>query len=91
MYSLSDCETIYREIKENRTDVQYDIFRDFMVAKFPETAGIFKKFDTPAICEFVNKTRYDIYDDMSNVFEKGAECREYYFVLNGKFVFNPPR
>jgi hypothetical protein len=84
MYTLSDFKQIYNKIKEKQPDIQYDIFSEFMISKFSETAGIFKKFDVPAIVEFVNKTRYGIHEDEQTVFEKGSECSYYIFILNGK-------
>jgi hypothetical protein len=86
MYALSDYKLIYNNIKEGNQNVQYDIFTEFMASKFAETSAIFKKFDTQAINEFVNKTRYQIFEDMNSVFEKGTPCNQYLFILNGKQI-----
>jgi CRP-like cAMP-binding protein len=91
MLSLSEVRKIYTEMKStkissNLSELQEDTFHlltEYFCSKFQETLPIFSKFDSISMLRFCQESSYSTFEENMDIFKKGEECADYYFIIYG--------
>lgn len=83
MLTNTKFKEIYNGIKSGENVSGFESLLEFFIIKFLETKSIFAKFDKIALCEFVNESVYEEFDDGKQILEKNGDCSEYFFILYG--------
>jgi CRP-like cAMP-binding protein len=94
MLSLSEVRKIYTEmntlirdslipnLSQSQEDT-YNLLTEYITSKFAETSSIFAKFDSLAILDFCLNSQYLTFEENQEIFKKGEECLDYYFIIYG--------